>query len=212
MSKALMGKSRFKIQRRLGVELPGLGKPGALDRRPYPPGQHGQRRKKISEYTIRLMEKQKVLLHYGLREGQLRTLVKKSKRKASADKTWVEVLVERLERRLDNVIFRLGFAPSIPAARQMVRHGHVLVNGKRVSIPSAEVAEGAEVTLKEKAYQSVNYLQAKATPRLQLPAFLNKEEKSGKEVGKLASLPVLGDVPFAFEQQYLIEFYYKIKK
>ena len=117
VSKALMGRAKFKIQRRLGVELPGLGRPGALDRRPYPPGQHGQKRKKISEYTIRLMEKQKVLFHYGLREGQLKTLVKKSKSKASADKTWVEVLVERLETRLDNLVFRLGFAPSIPTGQ-----------------------------------------------------------------------------------------------
>lgn len=207
-----MGKSRFKIQRRLGVELPGLGKAGALDRRPYPPGQHGQKRKKISEYTIRLMEKQKVLLHYGLRESQLRSLVKKAKRKASAEKTWVEVLVERLECRLDNIVFRLGFAPSILSARQMVRHGHVMIDGKKVSIPSAKVLEGSKVTLKEKSYNHVNYLQAKDRPRLLLPAYLKKEEASGKESGSIASLPVLGDVPFEFEQQYLIEYYYKIKK
>ena len=211
MSKALMGRAKFKIQRRLGTELPGLGKPGALDRRPYPPGQHGQKRKKISEYTIRLMEKQKVLLHYGLREGQLRTMVKKSKTKATAEKTWVEVLVEKLECRLDNLIFRLGFAPSIPAARQMVKHGHVKVNDKKIDIPSYSVPFGAKLKLTESAYNSQNYLQAQKRPRLQLPAYLKKEDVSGKENGTLVSLPVLGDIPFQFEQQYLIEYYYKLK-
>ena len=131
MAKATMGRARFKIQRRFGVELPGLGKSGALDRRPYPPGQHGMKRKKLSDYTIRLMEKQKIMFHYGLREGQLTNYVRKCKKDKS--RAWVDTLIITLESRLDNVIFRLGLAPSIPAARQMVGHGHVFVNGKHVN-------------------------------------------------------------------------------
>jgi small subunit ribosomal protein S4 len=92
MAKHTMGKkSAFKIQRRLGVELPGLGKAGALERRPYGPGMHGMKRKKLSDFTIRLMEKQKVRFHYGIREGQLVNLVKKSKKDTS--RAWVDTLV-----------------------------------------------------------------------------------------------------------------------
>src|SRR5690606_27407623 len=119
MAKITMGnRSSFKIQRRLGVELPGLGKAGALERRPYGPGMHGMKRKKLSDYTIRLMEKQKVMFHYGLREKQLRNLVSKCKKDTS--KSWVDTLIIKLESRIDNVIFRLNWAPSIMAARQMV--------------------------------------------------------------------------------------------
>ena len=92
MAKATMGRSKFKIQRRLGVELPGLGKAGALERKPYGPGVHGMKRKKLSDFTIRLMEKQKIMFNYGLREGQLRNLVSKSKR-IKSDLAWVDVLV-----------------------------------------------------------------------------------------------------------------------
>jgi small subunit ribosomal protein S4 len=102
MSKTTMGKkSSFKIQRRLGVELPGLGKAGALERKPYGPGMHGQKRKKLSDYTIRLMEKQKVRFHYGVREGQLRKIVKLAK-KTNAQRAWVDTMIIKLESRLDN--------------------------------------------------------------------------------------------------------------
>src|SRR5882672_1334376 len=122
MSKNVVSRTpRFKRQRRLGVELPGLGKSGALDRRPYPPGQHGNQKRKLSEYALRLEEKQKLIFHYGLREEQLRRFVRDSKRGKSTD--WVDTLIGRLERRLDNLIFRLGFAPSIRSARQMILHG-----------------------------------------------------------------------------------------
>ena len=138
MSKVTMGgKSAFKIQRRLGVELPGLGKAGALERRPYGPGVHGMKRKKLSDFTIRLMEKQKLRFHYGLREKQLVNLVSKCKKDRS--RSWVDTLVINLESRIDNVVFRLNWAPSIAAARQMVSHGHIKVNGKKVSIASATV-------------------------------------------------------------------------
>ncbi|EQC49720.1 ribosomal protein S4/S9 N-terminal domain protein, partial [Bacteriovorax sp. DB6_IX] len=93
MAKSTTARSRFKIQRALGVELPGLGKSGALERRPYGPGVHGNRRKKISDYAVRLKEKQKLMFHYGLREKQLVTYVKQAK-KNTAGKPWMEVLIE----------------------------------------------------------------------------------------------------------------------
>lgn len=106
MAKIDMGRSRFKIQRRLGVELPGLGKAGALERKPYGPGQHGMQRKKLSDYTVRLVEKQKVMFNYGLRESQLRNYVKKSKKVKT--QSWVDTMIVTLESRLDNVVFRLN--------------------------------------------------------------------------------------------------------
>lgn len=204
------GKSAFKIQRRLGVELPGLGKAGALERRPYGPGQHGMKRKKLSDFTIRLMEKQKLRFHYGLREGQLRGLVKKCKKDTS--RSWVDTLVMSLESRLDNVVFRLNWAPSMAAARQMVVHGLIRVNGKKVDVPSATVTTNDVVTITDKGAKSGNYLQAKARPRLSaVPAFLTVEADGEKEKGKVLSAPLPEDIPFPFEKRLVIEYYWKLK-
>ena len=165
MSKITMGKrSSFKIQRRLGVELPGLGKAGALERRPYGPGMHGMKRKKLSDYTIRLMEKQKVRFHYGIREGQLRNLVIKCKKDRS--RSWVDSLIINLESRIDNIVFRANWAPSIAAARQMVSHGHIAINGIKTDVASATVNPGDVIAIHDKGAKSANYLQAKARPRL----------------------------------------------
>ena len=211
MSRALNNRARYKLQRRLGLELPGLGKAGALERRPYPPGQHGLRRSKLSDFTIRLMEKQKLILHYGLREGQLVNYVSKAKRvKARA---WIETLMINLERRLDNAVFRLSFAPSIPAARQMVSHGLVLVNGKKVSVPAYTLKKGDKVTLTERGYKSQNYTTAFAQPRLpSVPACYAVELKGeSNKVATLLEYPLPEDVPFSFTSQYVTEFYYKVK-
>lgn len=211
MSKITMGKrSCFKIQRRLGVELPGLGKAGALERRPYGPGMHGMKRKKLSDYTIRLMEKQKVRFHYGVREGQLRNLVIKCKK----DKTrsWVDSLVIALESRLDNIVFRSNWAPSIAAARQMVSHGHIAINGVKTDIASALVKTGDVITIHDKGARSGNYLQAKARPRLSaVPAFLKVEKEGEKEKTTIVSAPLPEDIPFAFEKRLVIEYYWKLK-
>ena len=211
MSKVTMGgKSAFKIQRRLGVELPGLGKAGALERRPYGPGVHGMKRKKLSDFTIRLMEKQKLRFHYGLREMQLVNLVSKCKKDRS--RSWVDTLVINLESRIDNVVFRLNWAPSIAAARQMVSHGHIKVNGKKVSIASATVNTGDVISISDKGAKSGNYLQAKARPRLSaIPAYLTVEADGEKEKGKIVSEPLPEDIPFAFEKRLVIEYYWKIK-
>ncbi|MBX2987707.1 MAG: 30S ribosomal protein S4 [Bdellovibrionaceae bacterium] len=198
-------KTAFKIQRRLMTELPGLGKAGALERRPYPPGEHGNKRRKFSEYALQMEEKQKVLFHYGLREKQLRRFVHVAKRTSQTN--WVDTLIGLLEMRLDNLVFRLGFAPSIPAASQLISHGKVLVNGKKVDIRSAVMKEGDVISLKDKAYQGQTYLQAKQSPRLPLPDYLVKEEKNGVETGRLQSRPGLGHLPFAFDQGLLTSFY-----
>ena len=207
MSKTTMGnRSKFKIQRRLNVELPGLGKPGALDKRNYGPGQHGQRmRRKVSDYGIRLREKQKLMFHYGIREGQLRKWIKEPKK--NREREWVDTLCGMLERRLDNNVFRLGFAPSMPSARQLVSHKHVMVNGKRVNIPSYILKKGDKVSLTKKGYSSGSFLQARSNPRLDMPDYLGKVIEGGNPVGLLNEEPGVDNVPFPFEKRFFIEFY-----
>src|SRR5882757_2446349 len=143
----MSNRTKFKMQRALGLELPGLGKPGALEKRNYPPGQHGKSagKRKLSEFGTQLKEKQKILFHYGLREEQLRRFVRDARRIQASN--WVENLVGLLERRLDNVVFRLGFARSMAAARQLVSHGHVMVNGRILTIGSAVLRVGDFVRL-----------------------------------------------------------------
>ncbi|HAN75482.1 MAG TPA: 30S ribosomal protein S4 [Planktothrix sp. UBA8407] len=127
---------RLRIVRRLG-DLPGLTRKSP--RKAYPPGQHGQARRKRSEYAVRLEEKQKLRYNYGVSERQLLRYVRKARR---ASGSTGQVLLQTLEMRLDNTIFRLGMAPTIPAARQLVSHGHVTVNGGRVNIPSYQCRPG----------------------------------------------------------------------
>ena len=133
---------RLRIVRRLG-ELPGLTRKSA--RRAYPPGQHGQARKKRSEYAIRLEEKQKLRLNYGITETQLIRYVKKARR---ASGSTGQALLQLLEMRLDNTVFRMGLAGTIPGARQLVNHGHITINGKVVDIPSYQVRPGEVISVK----------------------------------------------------------------
>lgn len=198
-------KARFKTQRRLGTELPGLGKNGALERRPYPPGESGNKRKKYSDYALRLEEKQKLRYHYVLKERQLRRFIRNAKQGQSIH--WVNKLISLLERRLDNVIFRLGFAPSIPAARQLINHGHVLVGGKKADISSLVVKENQEISLKEKSLKNQIVLQGLQNPRLEMPDYLRKEEKQGKLIGVLQGNPTVGHIPFAFNTGLFTEYY-----
>lgn len=135
---------RLRIVRRLG-DLPGLTRKAA--RRSYPPGQHGQARKKRSEYAVRLEEKQKLRLNYGLTERQLLRYVRKARQAKGSSG---QVLLQLLEMRLDNTVFRLGMAPTIPSARQLVNHGHVTVNGRVVSIPSYECRPGEVISVKDR--------------------------------------------------------------
>lgn len=210
MAKIDMGRSRFKIQRRLGVELPGLGKAGALERKPYGPGQHGMARKKMSDFTIRLVEKQKVMFNYGLREAQMRNYVKKSKKVKT--QSWVDIMIITLESRLDNVVFRLNWAPSTPGARQLVSHKHIKVNGKTVNVPGYLVQPNDVIEISDKGSKTAAYLQAKVRPRISsIPAFLTKEAVAEKEKAKMVSKPLAEDIPFAFEKRLVIEYYWKVK-
>jgi small subunit ribosomal protein S4 len=206
MSKAKLGKvARFKIQRRLGTELPGLGKSGALERRPYPPGENGNKRRKYSDYALRLEEKQKIRLHYGLREEQLRRFIRNAK--TGSAHNWVAKLMGLLECRLDNLVFRLGYAPSIRSARQLVSHGHVTVNGQKLTIGSYVVPQGAKVGLTDAALENQIVLQAQKSPRLELPDYLRKETAGGSEVGVVQSIPGAEHVPFTFDAGLFTEYY-----
>jgi small subunit ribosomal protein S4 len=200
-------KSRFKIQRALQVELPGLGKAGALTRRAYPPGQHGHARRKLSEYSIQLREKQKLKFHYGLREEQLKRLVSRAKKAKSG--TWMDHLIQDLELRIDNVVFRLGFASSILAARQLVRHGKVFVNGKKVSVGSQILRVQDVVTLVPKTYANAAVMLSRQNPRLPLPNYLTVENRQGIDTGVISARPLGTDIPFDFSARIVTEYFSK---
>lgn len=198
---------RFKLQRRLMTELPGLGKAGALERKPYPPGQHGLQRIKYSDYRLQLEEKQKVRIHYNLREEQLLRMVKKAKK--SKSEAWMSSLINLLEKRLENVIFRSGFAVSQASAAQMISHGHVMVNGKKVSIRSAGVKVGDQITLNSKGLANQIYLQAKQSPRLPIPDWIEKTETDTSATTTLKDEPKLDAVPFPFNDSLVTSYYSK---
>jgi small subunit ribosomal protein S4 len=201
-------RKKWKIQRALGMELPGLGKPGALEKRNYPPGQHGKPRKpKVSQFGAQLREKQKLIFHYGIREEQLRRFVRKAK--SLQPHNWIEVLVGLLERRLDNVVFRLGYARSMAAARQLVSHGHLLVNGRRETISSMVLRLGSVVQLSERANQWETTQNSRQAPRLELPSFLQFESPEVKERGVLISIPDSRHIPFEFNTNQVAEYYAK---
>lgn len=192
---------KFRVQRRMATDLPGLGKPGALDRRPYGPGQHGSARKKPSEYSLRLSEKQKLINHYQLKERQLQRFVRDSHR---AGMNWISELSRRLELRLDNIVFRMQMATSMRAARQLVKHGHIMVNGQVCSIGSAVLKTGDVVQIKEKSREHTSLLQAQQSPRLDLPSFLEKAEPFS---GKIVNDPTTEDVPFNYNERLIAEYY-----
>lgn len=135
---------RLRVVRRLG-ELPGLTRKSA--RRSYPPGQHGQNRKKRSEYAVRLEEKQKLRFNYGLTEKQLLRYVRRARRVTGSTG---QVLLQQLEMRLDNTVFRMGMAPTVPAARQLVNHGHITINGRVVDIASYQCRPGDVVKVRDR--------------------------------------------------------------
>lgn len=200
---------RFKTQRRLGSELPGLGKAGALERKPYPPGEHGAKRRKYSNYALQLEEKQKVMKNYCIREKQLRRFIRDAKSGTSSN--WVNKLAGRLELRLDNVVFRLGFAPSIRAAKQLISHGHIVLNGKKHDISSAVLNVGDEVSIRSKSLEHQVYLHAKDNPRMDVPSHLTKEIKENAEIGKVVNIPGIEAIPFPFQSGLFTE-YYSLRK
>jgi len=145
---------KARVSRRLGVNIWGTqGENRALDRRPYPPGEHGRsRRRNPSEYLLQMQEKQKARFTYGLNERQFRRLYDEANKTKGVTG---EQMLQLLERRLDNIVYRAGWASTRPQARQFVGHGHVDVNGKRVDIPSYRVRKGDVVTVRTKSRQMI---------------------------------------------------------
>ncbi len=195
---------RLKIIRRLGTPLPGLMRTDPDLRRPYPPGQHGPtRRKKLSDYAFRLMEKQKLRFHYGVSEKQLKRYVADAFRRKGNSGT---NLLQNLERRLDNVVFRMGLAPTIPAARQMTGHGHVTVNGKKVDIASYQVRAGDVIGVREKSKWKERAVEAMGDPNnLTHPSYL--EVDTNGVTAKMSQLPEAGDCPLDIDPQLIVEYY-----
>ena len=174
-----------------------------VERRTYPPGQHGQGRARFSDYGVQLREKQKVKRMYGLLENQFASTMKRAARmKGRAG----ENLLVLLERRLDNVVFRMGFATSRAEARQLVRHGHFKVNGRRASIPSMTLREGDIVTLREKSQKVERITGAlEALEGKSVPQWLETDKDNF--AGKVKALPVREDITMPIQEQLIVELY-----
>ncbi len=175
----------------------------AIDRRAYPPGQHGQGRARFSDYGVQLREKQKVKRMYGLLENQfLRTMKRASRMKGRAG----ENLLILLERRLDNVVFRMGFATSRAEARQLVGHGHFSVDGRRATIPSMILKPGAKVAVAEKSRKVARIAGAlEALEGRSVPQWL-ETNKDGFE-GTVKAMPVREDITMPIQEQLIVELY-----
>ena len=199
-----------KIERRFGVNLALKGErrlagKSALDKRPYGPGQHGQRRGKISEYGIQLREKQKARMMYGISEKQFRSIFVEANR---LEGNTGENLVKLIERRLDNVVYRMGFATTRRFARQLVVHGHILVNGKKIDIPSSLVGVEQKKEICEKS---------KKNPQIQRAIELTKQTgivpwvdvDQDKVFGIFTRLPEREEVVIPIEERLIVELYSK---
>lgn len=178
----------------------------AYERRAYPPGQHGQsRRRKPSDYAIQLREKQKVKRTYGLLEKQFRLYYSKADRARGV--TGHNLLIF-LERRLDNAVYRLGMAVSRNQARQLIRHGHLTVNGRKVDIPSFQVKPGDVIEIREKSRKVATILEAMETvERRGLPQWLDLDKDNFK--GTITALPVRDDITMPIQEQLIVELYSK---
>ena len=196
--------AKYKINRRLGVNLWGRPK-SPVNRREYGPGQHGQRRKKPSDYGIQLMAKQKLKGYYGnIGERQFRRLYDEAvRRKGDTGAN----LIELLERRLDTVVYRMKFVVTVFAARQFVNHGHIKVNGRRVNIGSFMVKDGDTIEVKEASKTLNVVLEAVQSGERDVPDYIEVDHKAMK--GKFTRKPALEDVPFPvqMEPNQVVEFY-----
>jgi small subunit ribosomal protein S4 len=187
----------------VGTVLPGLTTTPTLDR-PYPPGEHGTgRRKKPSDYKVRLIEKQKARFHFGILEKQFQRYVKRASQLKGPSGL---LLVQLLQSRLDSIVFRMGLAKTIPAARQLVVHGHIKVDGHRVDRPSFSVKAGSEIAVAEKSlnkpFMQTTIAESAGTIR---PAWLEFDPAKG--LGKLITAPERTDLPFDLNEAAIIEFY-----
>jgi small subunit ribosomal protein S4 len=196
--------SKYKINRRLGVNLWGRPK-SPFNKREYGPGQHGQRRRKPTDYGTQLAAKQKLKGYYGnITERQFRRYYAEALRRRGDTG---EHLVALLERRLDAVVYRMKFVPTVFAARQLVNHGHVMVNGKRVNISSFQVKDGDLVAVKEKSRDLPLVLEAIVSGEREVPDYLEVDFK--RMAGKFLRQPKLSDVPYPvkMEPNMVVEFY-----
>lgn len=194
---------RLKVCRTLGVILPGLTSESTL-KRPFPPGQHGARRKgKLSNFKERLVEKQKLRFHYGIQERQFRRyMVEASRMKGASGRN----LITLLESRLDNVVWRLGLAHTIPSSRQLVVHGHILVNGVRTDRPNFKVKPGDVVSIHTKDRQKKFIAERldHAASRVR-PGYLEFDPATFS--GKMTVRPEREDLPFECNPQAIVEYY-----
>ncbi|MDE0056950.1 MAG: 30S ribosomal protein S4 [Defluviicoccus sp.] len=197
-------RSKYKIDRRLRVNLWGRPK-SPINKRDYPPGEHGQRRRKVSDFGIQLQAKQKLRGYYGnITEKQFRRIYQEAVRRRGDT---IENLVGLLEQRLDAVIYRLKFVPTVFAARQFISHGHVSVNGRRVTIPSYRVRVGDEVQVRERSRNLGLVLEAMDSPERDVPDYF--EVDYNKMVGRMLRIPQLAEIPYPvqMEPNLVIEYY-----
>ncbi|MFC1601738.1 30S ribosomal protein S4 [Candidatus Sumerlaeota bacterium] len=198
--------AKYKICRRIGENLWGRPKCPSI-KRPYPPGEAGTRstRRKVSNYAKHLLEKQKMRSYYGLMEKQFFRTFKRANRMRGVTG---DNLIQLLEMRLDALVYRLGFCPTIFAARQWVNHGHVLVNGKKVDIPSYTCRPGDEISMREKSRQNVILLETiqNSAPG-NLPPYLTRADATFS--GRLESRPEPKDIPIPIiiDRNLVVEFY-----
>ncbi len=197
--------SKYKIDRRLGENLWGRPK-SPLNKREYGPGQHGQRRKtKLSDFGVQLRAKQKLKGYYGnISEKQFRGIYDEAVRRRGDSG---ENLVGLLERRVDAIIYRAKFVPTVFAARQFVSHGHVMVNGSRVTIPSYRVREGDVIEVRERSRQLGMVLEAIESGERNVPDYLDVDHRALKAV--FTRTPALSDIPYPvmMEPNLVVEFY-----
>jgi small subunit ribosomal protein S4 len=179
----------------------------AMERRPHAPGQHGRRRgRKPSDYKLQLREKQKVRAIYGVLERQFRLYYDEANRRTGPTG---EILFTILEKRLDNLVYRLGLAPSRDAARQLVRHKHVLVDGEVCDIPSAQLRVGQQVSIREKSRNIPMVVDAvKSAARRERLPFVELDEQN--LAGKLLAEPQLSDLPIPIQENLIVELYSKV--
>lgn len=195
---------KYKIDRRLGVNLWGRAK-SPINTRNYGPGQHGQRRRKPTDYGIQLMAKQKLKGYYGnIGEKQFRKLYDLAARRKGDTG---ENLVGLLERRLDAVVYRMKVVPTVFASRQFVNHGHILVNGKRVNIPSYQVREGDVIEVRQKSREIPMVLEAMSSQERDVPEYVELDDKGYK--GTFVRVPSLDEIPYPvqMEPNLVVEFY-----
>jgi len=197
--------AKYKIDRRMGENIWGRAK-SPFNTRSYGPGEHGQRRKsKLSDFGIQLRAKQKLKGYYGdVTEKQFRATYEEAVRMRGDTG---ENMIGLLERRLDAVVYRAKFVPTVFAARQFVNHGHIRVNGKRVTIPSYRVKEGDVIEVRDKSKQLPLVLEAVASPERDLPDYLDVDHN--KMTATYVRIPQLMDVPYpvAMEPNLVVEFY-----